>query len=83
MISLFETKARGVFLWLRYAYDSMLFNLTPFTDPFTVDTVCVYYDVITYGPVKFDIRFIFSFIILLVNHFYKATFILTYLRWNP
>ena len=40
MVSLFETKSVGVFLWLRYAYDSMLLTLNPFKNPFTIDTVC-------------------------------------------
>ena len=39
MISIFEAKSGGVFLWLRYAYDSMLLTLTPFNKPFTVDKV--------------------------------------------
>lgn len=41
MISFFEKKSHGVFLWLKYAYDAMLLALTPFNNPLTIDTVCL------------------------------------------
>ena len=39
MVLLLKDKSDGVFIWLRYAYDTLRLNLSPFKMPLTVSMV--------------------------------------------
>ena len=40
MVASLKEKSGGVFIWLRYAYDTLRINLSHFDKPLTKDMVC-------------------------------------------